>query len=80
MPTVVFIDGFAVMILPNDHRPPHVHVFRGAGRVRITIGDDKDRPRIMEAIDMPSRDIVKALDIVIDHQAKLSVAWRKIHG
>lgn len=80
MPTIISIDGFSVMIMPNDHRPPHVHVFRGAGRVRITIGDNTNRPRILEAIGMSNRDIVKALGIVIDHQAKLSAAWRKIHG
>ncbi len=30
MPTALRIDGLRVVIYPNDHRPPHVHV-RGAG-------------------------------------------------
>lgn len=80
MPTIINIDGFSVMILTNDHRPPHVHVFRGGGWVRITIGDETDRPRITEAIRLTSREMGKALDIVIAHQAKLATAWRKIHG
>ncbi len=26
MPTILRIDGLRVVIYPNDHRPPHVHV------------------------------------------------------
>jgi hypothetical protein len=80
MPTIIKIDGFYVMIMPNDHRPPHVHVFRAEGRVRITIGDEENRPKLMEAIGMSTKDIKKALDIVIAHQTKLIEAWREIHG
>ena len=57
MPTIIKIDGFSVMIMSNDHRPPHVHVFRAEGRARITIGDQKNRPQIMEAISMSNKDI-----------------------
>ena len=79
MPTIVKIDGFSVMIMSNDHRPPHVHVFRAEGRARITIGDQKNRPQIMEAISMSNKDIKKALNIVIEHQKEISTAWREIH-
>ncbi len=80
MPTIVSVDGFAVMIMPNDHRPAHVHVFRGSGRARITIVDETERPHIMEIIGLSNRDAAKALGIVIDHQTKLSAAWGEIHG
>jgi hypothetical protein len=80
MPTIIKVDGFSVMIMSNDHRPPHVHIFRAEGRVRITIGDEENRPKIMEAIGMSNRDIKKALKIVIENQTELSEAWRKIHG
>jgi hypothetical protein len=29
---------------------------------------------------MKNREIIKAIGIVLAHQAKLSEAWRKIHG
>jgi len=68
MPTIINEDGFLVMIMPNDHRPPHVHVFKASGHARITIGNNENR------------EIIKALRIVLAHQAKLSEAWSKIHG
>jgi hypothetical protein len=80
MPTIVNEDGFSVMIMPNDHRPPHVHVFKASGHARITIGDDENRPRLLEVINMKNQEIIKAMSIVLAHQAKLSEAWRKIHG
>ncbi|MBF0544323.1 MAG: DUF4160 domain-containing protein [Candidatus Riflebacteria bacterium] len=80
MPTIVVVDDFKVMIMPNDHRPPHVHVFHNNGRVHISIGDNANRPFIMEAIDMSNREITKALKIVIEHQKHLLKAWRQIHG
>ena len=79
MPTIVCIDDFRVMIMPNDHRPPHVHVIRSSGRVRVTIGTKTTRPTIMEAINMSNREIKKALKIVIENQDKLLNAWRQIH-
>lgn len=80
MPTIIKIDGFSVMIMSNDHRPSHVHVFRAEGRARITIGGLKNRPQIMEAIGLSNKDIKKAFKIVMDNQELLSIAWRKIHG
>lgn len=80
MPTIVNEDGFAIMIMPNDHRPPHVHVFKGSGHARVTIGNAENRPRLLEVINMKNREIVKAMRIVMAHQAKLSEAWEKIHG
>ena len=66
--------------MPNDHRPPHVHVFKTSGHARITIGDTENRPRLLEVINMKNREIIKAMGIVLAHQAKLTEAWRKIHG
>ena len=36
MPTALQIDGLRVVIYPNDHRPPHVHVL-GAGTEAVFI-------------------------------------------
>lgn len=80
MPTIINEDGFLVMIMTNDHRPPHVHVFKASGHARITIGNNENRPELLEVINMKNREIIKALRIVLAHQAKLSEAWSKIHG
>ncbi len=80
MPAIINEDGFLVMIMPNDHRPPHVHVFKNSGHARITIGNNEKRPELLEVINMKNREILKAMRIVLAHQAKLSEAWSKIHG
>lgn len=35
LPTVLRREGYEIVIYFNDHVPPHVHVFKGAGEVRI---------------------------------------------
>ena len=27
MPTILVLDGYAIVIFMHDHQPPHVHVF-----------------------------------------------------
>jgi hypothetical protein len=73
MPTIVKEDGVSVMIMPND-RLPLVHVFKASGHARITIGDTETRPRLLEVINMKNQEIIKAMSIVLAHQAKLSEA------
>jgi hypothetical protein len=47
MPTVLRKDGFAVRIYFNDHLPPHVHVFKGGGQVRISLGSETERSQLV---------------------------------
>jgi serine phosphatase RsbU (regulator of sigma subunit) len=35
MPTIIRERGFEVMIYPNDHRPPHVHVWKAGKEARV---------------------------------------------
>lgn len=79
MPTIIRQDGFLIMIMLNDHRPPHVHVFKGNGRARITLGNSQERPHILEAYGMKDADAKKALLIVIENQESLIKAWEKYH-
>ena len=80
MPTVLRSNGFAVRIYPDDHLPPHVHVFRGGDSVKINLGTAEVRPWIERIVGMSDRDAVAALQLVIAHRAQLRRAWRRIHG
>lgn len=80
MPTVIKQDGFLIMIMLNDHRPPHVHVVKDNGRARITLGSKLERPSLKEAFGMKDRDLKKSLELVIEHQEKLIETWEKYHG
>jgi Domain of unknown function (DUF4160) len=37
MPTIIKQDGFRIVIWPNDHLPPHVHVFKSDAEVKIAL-------------------------------------------
>lgn len=76
MPTVLRIDGLRVVIYPNDHSPPHVHVIGPGWVVVIVLAE----PAVREAIGCSEADARRALDLVADHQAALMEAWRRHHG
>lgn len=87
MPTVIKQDGFLVRIYPNDHIPPHVHVIKGDGEVRIDLGrvdlDSGEQlipPSIM-SIEGGIRDkeVNKAMLLVEKNQAELLIKWSEIH-
>ncbi|MBE9129957.1 MULTISPECIES: DUF4160 domain-containing protein [unclassified Coleofasciculus] len=80
MPTVLRKDGFAVRIYFNDHLPPHVHVFKGGGQVRISLGSEAEEPELVQIEGMSDKDAAKALAIVIEHQLELLKKWEEIHG
>lgn len=80
MPTVLRKDGFAVRIYFNDHLPPHVHVFKGGGQARISLGSEIERPQLVQIEGMSDKDAAKALEIVIEHQLELLQRWEEIHG
>jgi hypothetical protein len=70
------IDGWRVVIYPNDHRPAHVHV-RGPGwmvvvnlvdaQVRTIVGCDEHQARIVGRR-------------IAEHRAALLEDWRRLHG
>jgi hypothetical protein len=80
MPTILREQGFRVVIYPNDHLPSHVHVFKGSGEVRIELGDEESDPGLMTITgQISNKDVVKALYLVQENQAKLLAKWREIH-
>ena len=79
MATVLKKDGFSVRIYSNDHLPSHVHVFKAEGETKINLGNETERPKLVEIRKMSDKDAVKALNLVIDHQAELLEKWREIH-
>lgn len=76
MPTILRIDGFDVRINTADHEPPHVHVYKAEGMVKIYL----EPVAIKSRMGMPARVAARAEQIVVEHRAMLLEAWRKIHG
>lgn len=49
MPTIITKNGFRIVIYPDDHLPPHVHVFKSDQEVKINLGSFNLAPSIIEA-------------------------------
>lgn len=77
MPTIVRQDGFRIVIFPNDHIPPHVHVFKGGAEVKIELGEEPSLLSIEGKIG--NKDLEKALNLVVEYQTELLEKWREIH-
>ena len=76
MPTVLRASGLRVIIWPNDHTPPHVHVFSADGSAKIEL----IAVRLTRITGMNRKDAAKALELVFEHETELLAAWEKIHG
>jgi hypothetical protein len=75
MPTVIYIDGFRIMVLTLDHPPAHVHVSKAGKKAKVYLGSLE-----VEDTTMSARDLAKTLDIVRLHESQLMETWRQIHG
>ena len=75
MPTVLRVDGWRIVIYPNDYPPAHVHVL-GPGWVVVVslLG-----PEVREAIGCGEHEARQALRRVAEHREVLMNAWRRFH-
>jgi len=80
MPTVLRVDGLRFVIWPNDHAPPHVHVFSAEAEVKINLGELGGYPRLIENRRMKKSDVAKALKAAFDHRSALLRKWSEFHG
>jgi Domain of unknown function (DUF4160) len=79
MPTVLRVHGLRFVIWPNDHAPPHVHVFSADAEATIWLGESNGYPRLMENRRMRRSDVTKALKAVFEHRSMLRLRWSEIH-
>ena len=76
MPTIIKQDGFRIVIWPNDHLPPHVHVFKSDAEVKIELVE----LRVFNVEGkISNKDLAKALNLVSEHQVELLEKWKEIH-
>lgn len=72
MPTLQRFDGSRVLMYPDDHPPPHVHVKLSDGRdCTIDIDTLALKGRVTE------REIREAITWIASHQALLLNEWRR---
>lgn len=82
MPTVKREDGFEIKVnTRGEHSPPHVHVIRAGGEIRVRIGDEETAPSYWdEKRSMTMRDKVRAVLLVDEYQAECLMVWRKFNA
>lgn len=80
MPTVLRINALAVMIWPNDHRPPHVHVIGPDQEARFALNCPDGPPALMSSVGFRTATLNEIQASLIAELAKLCDAWRQYHG
>ena len=75
MPTIIRERGFQVMIYPNDHHPPHVHVWKAGKEARIGLS-----PVALWDSDLTPGETRQAVAIVEANHDTLLARWIEMHG
>lgn len=80
MPTALRIGGLRVVIYPNDHRPPHVHV-RGAGKEAVFILNcPAGPPALRGSFGFTTAELNRIASALVVNLAVLCGEWECIHG
>jgi hypothetical protein len=79
MPTILEKDGFRIIIRTRDHNPPHVHIYKADGQIKIALGSETEPIEIVDSW-MHRSDARKAVAIVEENRMHLLAKWREIYG
>ena len=80
MPTVIRFGGLCVVIYPNDHRPPHVHVI-GQGHEAVFELNCLNGPvSLRENYGFSRRELAQILSFLSENLRGLCSAWEDLHG
>jgi hypothetical protein len=81
MPTVLpTFKGWRVVIFPNDHLPPHVHVMGAEVHARFELLCDLAQVRLLSNINFSLPQIKQIEAYLLHHLAYLCREWGRIHG
>jgi hypothetical protein len=78
MVTVHRAYGFRLVIFPNDHSPPHVHVFGQGGEAKIVL-EGPGGIRLDWVAGIGRGDLRKVMLEVERERERLIAMWRMIH-
>lgn len=81
MPTVPPpFKGWRIVIYPNDHRPPHVHVIGTQEHARFELLCDLGQVRLLSNIGFILGQLRHIETYLVTHLAHLCNEWGRIHG
>jgi len=80
MRTVHRAGSLRFVVFPDDHGPPHVHVFSAGGEAKLLLGEADGRPALVWARGMDRGRLRRTMAETLAHRGKLLLAWRRVHG
>lgn len=85
MPTVHRAGNLRFVVFPDDHGPPHVHVFAPggssrAGWAKLLLEGADGRPVLLWARGMDRGALRQAMAETLAHRGRLFLCWQRIHG
>ena len=78
MVTVHRAHGFRFVIFPNDHSPPHVHVFGQGGEAKITLSGPTG-VTLDWVVGIGRGDLRRVIQEAWSERERLMAMWRRIH-
>lgn len=80
MPVVFREEGWRFVIYVDDHLPPHVHVKRPDGEVKVSLPPLDEPVGVLRVRGVATHQAVRAVRLVENHRHFLTTAWKEIHG
>ncbi len=69
-----------MVIYPNDHRPPHVHVMGNGCEAVFKLNAPHGPPELRENYGFSARDLTLIAREINTHLEHLQTQWSAIHG
>jgi hypothetical protein len=80
MPTVQRFSGLRVVVYPNDHPPPHVHVIGRGCEALFELHCPSGPVSLRENYGFPVRDVPEMRRWLSERVPLLCGEWRRYHG
>jgi len=78
MPAIYRAEGFRFVIWPDDHNPPHIHIFKAGAGLIIDLGSGNAEPSIRNVYRMTTRDIGIAFALTEGPNDMFLKRWKEI--
>jgi Domain of unknown function (DUF4160) len=79
MPTIFRLDGYRVMIYPNDHSPAHVHVIGKTAEAVFELHCAEGPVTLRESYNLKKRELRRLMSELNRQLTLLCDEWEKIH-
>jgi len=80
MPTALRIDGLRVVIYPNDHRPPHVHVIGAGTEAVFILNCPAGPPGLRGSFGFTTAELNRIALALTANLTALCVEWERVHA